>query len=316
MLKSKLLAIIAHHQTENFNISYKNASIGGFPFSWKVTLLSPKLTVITQDISQEFITDSLICDFSYNFSKAKLNFGNIFHYTTEDGEGIRDYQLKSENNVVITVNLFENFYRIDQSDSLKKLVKNIEFGSPSILGSTSKGEELFSLSDMRLLIEQKIDSSNAEILSLKLSGDYKSLIQENKLNNIVINFDGTYTTNELETENNLGFERRIEISSAKINLNQAYCNLKGLLSLARNQAPLGKISIELMNYEEFIDSLVPNDFIFSSNYLKKIIAKIISKDLSAEQTEKVSKEKVNFDVNFSDDGVTLGNLNIVDLQRN
>lgn len=308
LLKSRVLAFINHHQTDNVNISYKDASIGGFPFSWKVTLVSPKITLINQDLSQEFSSDSLTYTFGYSFSSAKLNLGNIIHYFAEDGEEPKNYQLKSQENIVITFNFFENFYKIDPSISLKKLIKNAEFNTPSMVGLTSKGEELFTLSSLHLLIAQNIEDNNSEVFSIKLFGDYKSLIQDSKLSNVAVNLDGNYIVNDSESDNKLGFERRVEITSAKLHFNEAYCDLKGLLNLTRNSPPQGKFSVELMNYEEFADHLIPNDFIFSSNHLKKVIAKAVSGEPIGEKVE-----KVNFDINFSDEGITIGHINLLEL---
>ncbi len=51
--KSKVMSFISNFQTDNARISYSDASIAGFPFSWKVRFASPKFTIIDQDISRE-----------------------------------------------------------------------------------------------------------------------------------------------------------------------------------------------------------------------------------------------------------------------
>ena len=51
--KSKVMSFISNFQTDNARISYSDASIAGFPFSWKVRFASPKITIIDQDISRE-----------------------------------------------------------------------------------------------------------------------------------------------------------------------------------------------------------------------------------------------------------------------
>ena len=83
------------------------------------------------------------------------------------------------------------------------------------------------------------------------------------------------------------------------------------MALARNDAPKGKISVKLVEYENLVNILVPDDFIFSKSYVKRFIAKAAAIEFSNAITN-----KVNFDIEFSDKGIVLGNANLLEQKGN
>ena len=60
-----------------------------------------------------------------------------------------------------------------------------------------------------------------------------------------------------------------------------------------------------------IRSLFVNDFIFSKPYVKRFIAKAAAIEFSNEVTN-----KVNFDIEFSNKGISLGRVNLLEQKDN
>ena len=83
---------------------------------------------------------------------------------------------------------------------------------------------------------------------------------------------------------------------------------KTLIAVHNNDE--GKLSIHMVRYEDLVDLILPDDFIFSKPYVKKIIAKAAAIEFSNE----IATE-VNFDIELTDKGITLGRVNLFDLKR-
>ena len=67
----------------------------------------------------------------------------------------------------------------------------------------------------------------------------------------------------------------------------------------------------MVDYENLVNILVPDDFIFSKSYMKRFIAKASAIDFSNAITN-----KANFDIEFSDKGIVLGNVNLLEQKNN
>ena len=309
--KSKIVSFINNSQTDNIKISYSDASIAGFPFGWKVRFSSPKITLIDQTTSQEISSDYLNFSFNYKLENAKLSFGKVLYYSSASDEVPIEYRLQSQDDIVGFVDFTEALYNIDSSSSLKKIIQNVEFSNPYIVAFSNNGDELFNLS--RLAI--KLNSNIIDIIqkfSLKLSGNYKSSFHSRIVTNADCVLDTNYiisNNSDATTANN--FDHKIELIQAKLNLDNASCDMKGFVALARNSLPQGKISVELVDYENLVDALLPDEFIFSKPYVKRFIAKAAAIEFSHEVTN-----KVNFDLEFSNKGISLGRVNLLEQKEN
>ena len=145
-----------------------------------------------------------------------------------------------------------------------------------------------------------------QTISLKLSGCYKSSSNDRVINNADCVLDANYivSDNSNAAKNN-NFDYKIQLLNAKVNLNNSSLDLKGSVALSSNNSPQGKISIELVDYANFIDFLLPDDFIFSKSDAKDFIAKAAAVELNNEVTN-----KINFDLEFSNKTISLGRLNL------
>ncbi len=308
--KSKLISLIDNSQTDNIKLSYTDTSIGGFPFSWKIRFTSPKITIINHVISREISSDYLNCTFDYKLGNARLDFGKVLYYSSASDEAPVDYKLYSQENITASVDLIDIIYKIDLPNSLRKIVRNVEFDNPSLVALNNNGEELFNLSGLGLKFTNNLVETT-ENFSLKLLGHYKSSSNNLNVGSVNLALDANYVINNSNITAVDSFDRKIELTNAKIDLDNASCDLKGSVILARNDLPKGKISVELVNYETLADILVPDDFIFSKPYVKRFIAKAAAIEFSNEVTN-----KVKFDIEFSDKGIALGHVNLVEQKDN
>lgn len=309
--KSKIVSLINNSQTDNIKISYSDASVAGFPFSWKIRFASPKITLIDQSVSREISSDYLNFGFDYTLKSAVLDFGNVLHYSSASDKRPTEYKLHSQENIFGFIDFTDTVYNINSSYSLRKIIKNIEFNNPSIEAFTSDGNELFSLSNFAVKLGSNLIDA-AQNFSVKLSGNYRSSFNERTVTNADFILDSTYIINDdNNVSNNTNFDHKIELTQAKINIDDASCDMKGSVILARNILPQGKISIELVNYEHLVDVLLPDEFIFSKPYAKRFIAKAAAIEFSQEVTN-----KVHFDLEFLNNGISLGRVNLTQQKDN
>ena len=71
----------------------------------------------------------------------------------------------------------------------------------------------------------------------------------------------------------------------------------GVLKLAKTSLPKGKMNITMNQYQDVVDLLVPEDFMISKSYIKKIIAKATMASLNKVAS---NDDALEFEVNFSD----------------
>ena len=164
----KVISFINNSQTDNVKISYTDSSISGFPFGLKVRFVSPKITIIDQDTSREIYSDYMDCTFDYKFGKAELSFGKNLYYNSASEEPSTAYKINSEQNIIGFVDFVDVLYKIDLSNSLRKLVKSIEVANPYLAIFNINGEELFNLSEFAFKLSSNL-LKDTENFSLNLA---------------------------------------------------------------------------------------------------------------------------------------------------
>lgn len=304
LAKSKFVSIINNSQTDNIRISYNDASVSGFPFGWTVRFASPKIAIIDQVVSREISSEYVNCVFNYNLSNAQLEFGKTLYYAADSGSDSVNYNMQSSDKIKVSTEFTKPLYKFNDTNSLRQVISKIKFANQSIIAVNKSAEELFSLSGVNLNFEN-VTVQNVENLSLKLVGDYKAFFSGHNVNNASLFLDINYIVNA----ENADFDRVVDIAKIKMNFDNAACDLSGSVSLSRNTLPKGKVAVELTHYDDLIDILLPDDFIFSKSYVKRIIVKAASIEFSTEISD-----KINFDINFSENGVALGKVNLFEMK--
>jgi hypothetical protein len=109
---------------------------------------------------------------------------------------------------------------------------------------------------------------------------------------------------------NFDYDHKLDINKGLLKFDNASIGIDGVVKLAKTSLPKGKMNIAMNQYQDVVDLLVPEDFIISKSYIKKIIAKATMASLNKVAS---NGDAVEFDVNFSDKGVTIGKLNLLEL---
>ena len=107
------------------------------------------------------------------------------------------------------------------------------------------------------------------------------------------------------------FERKLEISNASLKFNNAALDVSGVLKLTRSSLPRGAIDVSMVQYQDVIDTLIPEDFMMSNSYIKNIISKATLFDLN--NTE-LNTNNVDFKIHFSNQGISVGKPNLFELK--
>jgi hypothetical protein len=94
--------------------------------------------------------------------------------------------------------------------------------------------------------------------------------------------------------------------------------LVGFLQFFDSNLPKGKLSFELTNYHDIIDKLIPNNLLLPKKMLRAIIEKAANSSVpemvKRDDNEVATYEKVKFDIDFSDNGIHIGSINLLEFK--
>lgn len=330
-IKNNVINLIKNSESDNLKISYNAVKFSGYPFNWKITILDPKIKLIDHVNSKEFSSENIILGVAFSTKKATLNFGSYVKETDNYGDKTHIYDLRSDQGIKGIGKFNKPLYKISKDDDLKEVLKSIQVDNKSLL-IFKDDLEIFKINDLAFFIAKK-NLAESENISLVLNMNYDS-------DTDIANFKNA----NLETAASLSFVPDGEDSAILQNFNverfificdhDSKINLNGGLKFFANKLPQGKLSFELENYNSIIDKLLPNNIIFSKKLIKAIIAKAVNKvsDESLALDQKGSDqtvdqkgsndlnpdyntiEKAEFDIEFSDKGINIGSINLLELK--
>jgi len=317
-IKSNVINLIKNSESDNLKISYNAVKFSGYPFNWKITIIEPRLKLIDHVNSKEFSSDNIILGVAFSAKKATVNFGSFVKEVDNYGDKTFTYDMRSDEDIKGVSKFNKPLYKISKDDNLKELIKSLQFNNKSLLIFKDE-QEIFKINDLAFFMAKKNLAKN-ENISLVLNMNYDS--EKN-----IANFKNA----NLEIVTSLSFAPDSEDSAILQNLNiekfaficdhDSKIALNGVLEFFANKLPHGKLSFELENYHSVIDKLLPNNIIFSKKLIKTIIAKAINKAsdeplIIGEESNNLSHniEKAKFDIEFSDRGINIGSINLLELQ--
>ncbi|MFV9936596.1 MAG: hypothetical protein AB8U84_05320, partial [Rickettsia endosymbiont of Haemaphysalis japonica] len=229
------------------------------------------------------------------------------------------YDVHSDDDIKGIGKFNKPLYKISKDDNLKEILKSIQLNNKALL-IFKDNQEIFKINDLAFLI-RKQNLASEENISLFLNMNYYSEKE-------ILNFKNA----NLDIAASLKFAEDGEDSAILQNFNierfiftcdnDSKVNLNGALQLFANKLPKGKLYFELENYNSIVDKLLPNNIIFSKKIIKTIIAKAINKasdsQLNTEQNDSNSAynniEKAKFNIEFSDKGINIGSINLLELK--
>lgn len=321
-IKNNVINLIKNSESDNLKISYNAVKFSGYPFHWKITILDPKVKLIDHVNSKEFSSENIILGIAFSTKKATLNFGPFIKEVDNYGDKIFTYDMRSNEDIKGIGKFNKPLYKISKNDDLKEVIKSIQVDNKSLLIFKDE-QEIFKINDLAFFIAKK-NLTKSEDISLVLNMNYDSEKNIASFKNANLDISALLSFVP-DGENsailqNFNIERFVFICDhdSKINLN-------GALQFFANKLPQGKLSFELENYHSIIDKLLPNNIIFSKKLIKAVIAKAVNKasDESVIVNPKESNnsnldynniEKASFDIEFSDKGINIGSINLLELK--
>ncbi|WP_341787027.1 hypothetical protein [Rickettsia endosymbiont of Cantharis rufa] len=318
-IKNNVVSLIKNSESDNLKISYNAVRFSGYPFNWKIIVTDPKLKLIDHVNSKEFISKNIVLDIAFSTKKATLNFGPFIREADNYGDKTFTYDVRSNDDINGIGKFNKPLYKISKNDNLKDVLKSIQLNNKALL-IFKDDQEIFKINDLALFI-RKQNLASEENISLFLNVNYASKKD-------IFNFKNA----DLDIAAFLKFVEDGEDSALLQNFtverfiftcdNDSKVNLNGALQFFANKLPEGKLSFELENYNSIVDKLLPNNIIFSKKIIKTIITKAIHKasdeGLNIDQTDVNSAynniEKAKFDIEFSDKGINIGSINLLELK--
>jgi len=309
-IKSKLLESLESIESDNIKISYADAKIGGSPFSWKIIFKEPKITLVNQSSIREFSAKDAKFDFKYDLSAVRIKFPKDLEYKNNSAENSDIYSLVSEQDITTNVIFTEPLYSIDTDLLEKKHIKSVDVIISS-LKTLFNNRDIFHIANSQLQFVQN-DTKEIGEYGLKIKGDYASDVSHLTIDKAHLFLDLNYTMrdDEFSSVGDFDYDHKLDIHKGIFKFDNASIGIDGVLKLAKTSLPKGKMNIAMNQYQDVVDLLVPEDFMISKSYIKKIIAKATMASLNKVAS---NDDALEFEVNFSDKGVTIGKLNLLEL---
>lgn len=251
----------------------------------------------------------IIFKFNYLLRAADVIFGKSIEYSDEKQEILQKYKFVSDEDIAIKFGFKESLYISESGwrNNIISIALNL-----SELAGFFEGREIFKLSSIKALSTYN-KGDLVDKIEIKLTGDYNSTANYLNINKAHLLADLSYLTNNevLDSANKIDFERKIEVGNILLGFDNASLNASGFLKLTKSNLPSGDIAVSMVKYQDVIDVLVPENFTIPKSYLKTIIAqttlKVGDKDLN-------NDDKADFKLRFSDKGVFLGDINLLELK--
>ncbi|MCC8397819.1 MAG: hypothetical protein LN569_00600 [Rickettsia endosymbiont of Labidopullus appendiculatus] len=314
-IKSNMVSTIHNSETDNIKISYSQIKFSGFPSHLQISLIDPKIKFIDHVDFKEISAEQMTFLFDFSFKKANLILGQTIKQQENFGSKLIEYSVQSKEDIAALVKFNKPIY-MSSGDSLKSIVKFLQVNN-KLLSVIQQNKEIFNISDLVFLIN-KAKFQDGEDIDLQLRLSYAA--GEDFLNFKTAQLD-------LATLINIATDQGKDISYIK-NLNidrlifscddNAQIALIGFLQFFDSNLPKGKLSFELTNYHDIIDKLIPNNLLLPKKMLRAIIEKAanssVSEMVKTDDNEVATYEKVKFDIDFSDNGIHIGAINLLEFK--
>lgn len=313
-LKSNVMGLVKRSETDNIKVTYTKVDVSGFPARWHIKLIEPKIQFISGVNSSEFSSSSMTFIVNFSLKKVLLNFGKEIKRQEVLHDKSTEYSLKSKEDIRLLVKLSKPLYKFSNTDKLQSVIKSLGLNN-NLLSVVYQDKEIYNIADLTWLVSRVISNDNEDV-ALQLRFLYTG--QEKFLNFKKAKLDLATVTSIATNQNN----KDIVVKNFNVNHLNLVCDdaatleMTGSLKFASNRLPLGKLSFELVNYHDVVDKLMPHNLIFPKKMVKSLIEKAVN--LSASEVVKTDDgeistyEKIKFDVEFSETGVNIGSVNLLE----
>lgn len=324
-VKNNIVNIVKDAQTDNIKLSYSQVRISGFPLYMRINLVDPKIKFIDHINSKEISAKKMKFLFDFSFQKADMVFGDQIKQQENFADKLIEYDVNSKENIILSVKLNKPLYKLLSKDWLRS-IESIQWNN-KLLVVNHENKEIFNIIDLAFLIKNEKsqnDSQNSEgdkNLAVQLSLLYDSAEDFLNFKKAKLDLDSliNIASNPTIGENfikNLTINHLIFSSE-----DNSQVNLTGSLGFFVRHLPKGKLFFEVTNYHKVVDKLIPNNLLLPKEMIKTLIEKaansslseIVKSDFNEPNFGKIGTyEKIKFDIEFSDKGINIGSINLIE----
>ncbi|NRB11349.1 MAG: DUF2125 domain-containing protein [Rickettsiaceae bacterium] len=309
--KNKVSELFTDINSDNITISYKDIRVLGFPFNLQVQITEPKITIIDNNTHREISANKGMFTFAYNLEFSDLNLGKELTYKDIHNNKTTTYLINSDQDYKISFN-FKQLLLPWQQDKILNLISATSFNNDLIRIKQDNGQ-IFDLKNIIVFVDKLKTSNNIDDFHIKIAGKYQQSTNKHFTANLSLELD-YISNNTLEiTEEDTDYNHKIKISQGTLTFDKSSLDLKGVLEFNEDSIPKGELLVSLIKYPKVLDNLIPKNFIIPKSYMRQLIIKASgNKMIKTNQTENISfVEDVNFTIKFSDEGIKIGKLNLL-----
>lgn len=322
--KNNMTTLINNTESDNIKISYDAIKVSGYPIAWEIRVLEPKVQIIDHVNVREISTKELCFLVDFNFKKATIDLGKTLKHQEiardKNDKNAKEYSLHSHHNISGTIKFDKALYDLSTENSFKEVTEWIIINN-KLLSVSSQDKEIFNIENLDFsfnkipsLVKEDNQEEVPENCALKLNFAYNSV--NDSLNfkkatfDLATNFNLVGTTGKNKnTPQNISIDRLILACDENAKL-----DLTGKLQFIAKKLPIGQLSLELTNYQNVIDKLIPDSSLLPKKMINLLVERAINSSVSENGLDKdvseINSENIKFDIIFSDDGIKIGSVNL------
>ncbi len=248
IVKSRVRKEIESSSTQNLSISYKDIKIAGFPFGWKIRLISPQLVDTNAVTHFKYSADEVSFKFNYLLDKVSINIGKILTLALihDREEPPRDF-LNSEEDMIIDVN-FKKSLALSDAKNYRLETKIVKLDNRKIVYTHNDGQIIdFDLLNLYFDVNDKNDVESLFDIKANIDSSY-----ELPFNDIHLSSHITYHNEDAESAHEFNITR-IDVMLDKEEESQMH--FKGNVGISKNGVHLVDIHSKIENYSKIINKI-------------------------------------------------------------
>ena len=312
LIKSKVVSLIRNSNSENVKLLYNDIKVSGFPLAWKINLIEPKIIFINSADSKEISTEELICIFDFSLKKTKIVIEKELKYRQNLGDEKTEYLLRLSKDIENSVKFIKPIYDLSTNDNIDTAVKSVQLKS-KLLSFLHDDKEMFKIADLVFALNKDHYKENEDIL-IKLQALYEGPDNFLNFNSASLNFSGAFN---ISVVSNLpSYLNAFKVSELDIAFGDSQIGIKGAIAFTKGKLPQGKLTVNLVHYDNIINNIIPEHFIIPRVMLNNLVEKVVSNNSREFQrsSNARSDNDIKFDIEFSENGVNIGSINLLDFK--
>lgn len=313
LVKGRVIFLIKARESDNIKFAYEDIKASGFPFAWRVKIISPKFTVTDQIKSTDIAFEQMIIAFNYSLTKAVVDFGHKVNLSDLTESKPASYELVSDGSkLLMNINFNKSIYFLGSNLNWRD-IRSLAINLPDMAGWQNE-KQIFTVSDANLVFD-RVQEGALENVNIKIGGDYKGKKDFFKFQSANIEVDLDYmSNNNTQQDNKSGilFERLLKINKGYLAFDKSSISLAGTINFNRDKLPAGDISVAMTRYSDLLNQISPPGFMLAQLPIKKIITRIAKHQ--AESDSSFDNNNLKFKIKFSDEGINVGDIKLLDMK--